>query len=175
LTQVLHLEMGILYFWPAVYKRLTRLDPGTFWPDPKIFFFLTGKKLNFFIFRINFPNLNPNQRWLNRPSPCNKNLTQPGSKFFDPDHHWLHLKNHWSWKKNFIKQHLKSMLKYSLTLNFMFVPAIMGEMHYFLIKAVWFSESRHSKLTKRGQNMVACFLFPIQSHNHLVMETPPYK
>jgi len=39
----------------------------------------------FGIFRGNFPNPYPNQRWLTQPDPSNKNLTRPGSKFFDLD------------------------------------------------------------------------------------------
>jgi len=68
------------YFWPAVNKRPTRLWPlsNFFWPE--------GKKIeNFDIFRGNFPNSNPNHKWLTRPNPSHKKLTRPGSKIFDPD------------------------------------------------------------------------------------------
>jgi len=67
------LEMGPdltrAYFWPAVNKSgqpaldLTQRD--FFWPE--------WKKID--IFRENFPNSNPNHKW----------LTRPESKFFDPD------------------------------------------------------------------------------------------
>jgi len=64
------------YFWPAVKKRWPGFDPGTFWPDPKRFFLTRRKKLEKFdIFRGNFPNSNPNHKW----------MTRPGSKKFDPD------------------------------------------------------------------------------------------
>jgi len=33
----------------------------------------------------NFPNSNPNHKWLTRPDPSHKKLTRPGSKIFDPD------------------------------------------------------------------------------------------
>jgi len=33
------------YFWPAVNKRLACLWPGTFWPDPKRFFFIWRGKI----------------------------------------------------------------------------------------------------------------------------------
>jgi len=75
------LEMGPgptrAYFWPAVNKRLTPFDPVTFRPDPKRFFF-NPKGKNWTIWRFlggNFPNSNPNHKW----------LTRPGSKIFDPD------------------------------------------------------------------------------------------
>jgi len=58
-------------FWPTVKKRLTHFWPG-YW----------GKIEKFVIFRWNFPNLN--QRWLTRPDPSNKKLTQTWLKIFDP-------------------------------------------------------------------------------------------
>jgi len=69
------------YFLPAVNKRLTR---GTFRPDLKRIFWPEEKKIEKFdIFRGNFPNSNPNHKWLTRP--------HPGSKFFDPDPSLLNL------------------------------------------------------------------------------------
>jgi len=59
------------YFWPAVNKRPTRLWPEYFLTRPDDIFFLP-KGLNieiFDIFRGNFPNPYPNQRWLTQPDP----------------------------------------------------------------------------------------------------------
>jgi len=71
------------YFWPAVNKRSTRLWLGYFltWPD-HIFLTPRAKNGKIDIFRGNFPNPCPNQRW----------LTQPGSKNFDPDPSLLYRK-----------------------------------------------------------------------------------
>jgi len=76
----LRLEMGPdptqAYFWPAVNKRPTCLWPGYYWPYPKRFFLTRREKIEKFdIFRGNFPNSNPNHKWLARP----------GSKIFDLD------------------------------------------------------------------------------------------
>jgi len=70
------------YFWPAVNKRLTHL-----WPDPKRFFLTRREKIEKFdSFRGNFPNSNPNHKWLPDPTQATKNwpdLTRV--KNFDPD------------------------------------------------------------------------------------------
>jgi len=78
---VSQLEMGPdptrAYFWPAVNKRPTRLQPGYFLTRPE------GKKIEKFdVFRGNF---NPNHKWLTRPEPQKIDPTWPGSKNFDPD------------------------------------------------------------------------------------------
>jgi len=39
----------------------------------------------FDIFKGNFPNPNPNHKWLTRPDPSYKKWTQLGSNNFDPD------------------------------------------------------------------------------------------
>jgi len=53
------------YFWPAVNKRSTCLWLSAFWPDPKRFFLTWREKIEiFYIFRGNFPNSNPNHKWL---------------------------------------------------------------------------------------------------------------
>jgi len=50
--------------------------------QPKVYFFIKrGKIEKFDIFRGNFPNPNPNQRWLTQPNPSNKNWL----KLFDSD------------------------------------------------------------------------------------------
>jgi len=48
----------------------------------------TEKIEKFDIFRGNFPNSNPNHRWLTQSDPSHKKfkkLTRPGSKNFNPD------------------------------------------------------------------------------------------
>jgi len=71
------------YFWPAVNKRPTRvlsdrIQRYFFWPE--------GKKMEKFdVFRGNFPNSNPNHKWLTRTNPSHKKLTRPGSKILDLD------------------------------------------------------------------------------------------
>jgi len=83
------LEMGPdptwAYFWPAVNKRATRLQPEYFLTRPEEIFFKGQTIEKFDIFRGNFPNSNPNHKWLTRPDPSHKKLTRSGSKFFDPD------------------------------------------------------------------------------------------
>jgi len=57
----------------------SRADPtrAYFWPNPKIFFWPDGEKIEKFdVFRGNFPNPNLNHRWLTQPNP---------SKKIDPD------------------------------------------------------------------------------------------
>jgi len=49
------------YFWPAVNKRPTWLWPGYFPTRPEAIFFD--------VFRGNFPNSNPNHKWLTRLEP----------------------------------------------------------------------------------------------------------
>jgi len=72
------------YFWPAVNKRPTHPQPRYFPTRPEEIFF--SPKGNFFekfdIFRGNFPNSNPNHKWLTQPGPTrpdlsHKKLTQP--------------------------------------------------------------------------------------------------
>jgi len=53
------------------------------WPE-EIFLTRREKIEKFRIFRGNFVNPDPNQRWLTQPNPNNKKLTRPGSKNFDP-------------------------------------------------------------------------------------------
>jgi len=61
------------YFWPALNKMPTRL-----WAE--------GQKIEKFdVFRGNFPNSNPNHKWLTRPEPQKIDPTRPGSKILDPD------------------------------------------------------------------------------------------
>jgi len=73
-----------LTFVPQLIRGRTAFDLGTFWPDPKRFFLLEGKKMEKIdIFKGNFPN--PNHRWLTQPDLSHKKLTQPGAKNFDPD------------------------------------------------------------------------------------------
>jgi len=66
------------YFWPAVNKGPTCLQPR---------YFLTrseGKKIEKFdILRGNFPNSNPNHKWLTNPS--HKKIVPTRSKIFEPD------------------------------------------------------------------------------------------
>jgi len=84
------------YFWPTVNKRPTCLWLRYFLTQPKEIFFIWREKIEKFdIFRGNFPNPNPNYKWLTRPDPvrATKNCTgpkyqkytRPGSKIFDPD------------------------------------------------------------------------------------------
>jgi len=64
----------------AVIKRPTHLWRGYFltWPE--------GKKFEKFdIFRGNFPNPNPNHRWVTQPELLKIDLSRPGSKVFDLD------------------------------------------------------------------------------------------
>jgi len=73
------LEMGLnpnrAYFWPKV---LTHLWPGYFLILPEDIFLSEGIKMKkFVIFKANFPNPNPNQRWLT----C---LTRPEQQKIDP-------------------------------------------------------------------------------------------
>jgi len=74
------------YFWSSVNKRPTRLWPGYFviWLE-EIFFWPEVKKIDKFdIFRGNFPNPNPNHKWLTRPNPTlvKKFLTWTHHQFF---------------------------------------------------------------------------------------------
>jgi len=72
------------YFWPAVNKRLTLFWLGYFLTQPdEIFLDPKGKtREKFGIFRGNFPNPNPNHRWLTRAT---KNWPDPTQvKNFDP-------------------------------------------------------------------------------------------
>jgi len=90
-TQTWTLEIGPdptrAFFWPAVNKRPTRVLSDLtrskfFWPE--------GKKMEKFdIFRGNFPNSNPNHKWLTRPNPSHKKLTRPdpGQKILTGTHH----------------------------------------------------------------------------------------
>jgi len=71
------------YFWPPVNKMLTRLWPGYFLTQPEKIFLPRVEKFD--IFRGNFPNLYPNQRWLTRPEQQKFDPSQPGLKNFDPD------------------------------------------------------------------------------------------
>jgi len=65
------------YFWPTVNKRPTRLWPGYFPTRPEAIFWPEGKKIEKFdVFRGNFPNSNPNHKWLTRPDPGQKILTR---------------------------------------------------------------------------------------------------
>jgi len=78
------------YFWPAVNKRPICLRPGYFLTQPE------GKKIKKFdIYRGNFPNSNPNHKWLPRPdtTQATKNWPDPtcGSKLFDPSLTWSKL------------------------------------------------------------------------------------
>jgi len=73
------------------------------WPED-IFLTQREKIEKFWIVRENFPNPNPNQRWLTWPNPTEQkkmNLTQPGSKFFDSDSSLPELSNvnflNWFW------------------------------------------------------------------------------
>jgi len=60
------------YFWPAVNKRPTRLWPEYF-PTQRDFFWPEGQKIEKIdIFWGNFPNSNPNHKWLTRPDPGQK-------------------------------------------------------------------------------------------------------
>jgi len=73
------LEMGPVptraYFWPAVNKRLTCLWPEYFWTWPKENFLTRrGKKLKNLTILGKF----------SKPKPQMADLTQPGSKNFDP-------------------------------------------------------------------------------------------
>jgi len=55
------------YFWPAVNKGLTRVLSD---PTQRDFFWPEGQKIEKFdIFRGNFPNSNPNHKWLTWPDP----------------------------------------------------------------------------------------------------------
>jgi len=66
-------DTTLAYFWPAVKKRSTRLWLGYFLTQPKEIFFTEREKLG--IFRGNFSNPGPNQRWLTQPDQ--QKLTQP--------------------------------------------------------------------------------------------------
>jgi len=79
------------YFWPTVNKRPTRLWPGYFLTQPEWIFLTGGKKIEKFgIFRRNFPNSNPNPKWLSQPNPtwATKNWPDPGQKFLTRTHHY---------------------------------------------------------------------------------------
>jgi len=82
------LEMGPdptrAYFWLAVNKRLTQLQPGYFPTWPKAIFLTRREKIEKFdVFRGNFRNSNPNHKWLTWPYPTR--ATKNWSKIFDPD------------------------------------------------------------------------------------------
>jgi len=63
------------YFWPVVNKGLIWLWPWYFLTRPfEIFLTPSEKSWKFDIFRRNFPNPNPNHRWLTRPSPSYKKI-----------------------------------------------------------------------------------------------------
>jgi len=72
----------------AVNKRPTHLWPRYFLTDPKIFYLIQrGENWKIWNFRGNFPNPDPNQKWLTQlgPTLAAKNWPyRPGSKFFDP-------------------------------------------------------------------------------------------
>jgi len=80
------------YFWPAVNKRPTHLQPGYFPTQPEEIFFLTQREKieKFDIFRGNFPISNPNRKWLTRPEPQKIDPTRPdpGQKFLTQTHHY---------------------------------------------------------------------------------------
>jgi len=58
------------YFWLAVNKRPTCLWPRYFLTRPKdIFLIQREKNWKFDAFRGNFPNSNPNHKWLTHPEP----------------------------------------------------------------------------------------------------------
>jgi len=71
------------YFWRAVNKRPTCLQPGYFPTQPEeIFFWPKGNKIEKFdVFGGNYPNSNPNHKWLTRPDQ--------GQKFLTQTHHYL--------------------------------------------------------------------------------------
>jgi len=125
-TKGFDLEMGPdptqAYFWPTINKRPSCLWPGYFLIQPKEIFFPKGKIEKFDIFRGNFPNSNPNHKW----------LTQPGSKSFDPDPSLLRIKQlsvldplinqtlepginvrTW-WDRDFLSQNCQYLLKMNL-------------------------------------------------------------
>jgi len=56
--------------WTDLSLLLTRPDEIFLTPEDE-------KIKNLVIFRGNFPNLNPNQRWLTRPGPSNKIAPDP--------------------------------------------------------------------------------------------------
>jgi len=66
------------YFSPAVNKRLTRLWPRYFLIRPEeIFLTRRVKNWKFDILRGNFPNPNPNHRWLTWPDPTQTTKNWP--------------------------------------------------------------------------------------------------
>jgi len=72
------------YFWPAVNKKPTCLWHGYFLTRPE------EKKIGKFdILGGNFPNSNPNHKWLTRPNltPATKNWPYLGQKNLTRTHH----------------------------------------------------------------------------------------
>jgi len=91
------LEMGPYptqaYFWPAVNKSWARLWPEYFLTQPEEIFLTRREKIEKFnIFRGNFPNPNPNHRWLTQPRLLKVDPTRNRTKNFDLDTSlWLQL------------------------------------------------------------------------------------
>jgi len=78
------LQMGPDPTWPSENKRPTRLWPGYFLTQPRRFFLIRREKIEKFgIFRGNFPNLDPNQRWLTQHKRPKFDPARTGSKMFD--------------------------------------------------------------------------------------------
>jgi len=68
--------------------RICKISPE---PTRRYIFWPEGKKVEiFWIFRGNFPNPDPNQKWLTRPDLSNKKLIppNPGQKNFTRTHHY---------------------------------------------------------------------------------------
>jgi len=73
-------------FDPQKIRGQPGSDLGTFWPNQMAFFLPEGPKIEKFeLFRGNFPNPYPNQRWLTQPKQQKFDPTWPGSKNFDSD------------------------------------------------------------------------------------------
>jgi len=79
------------YFWPAVNKRLTPLQPGYFLTQLEENILSWREKIEKFdVFWRNFPNSSPNHKWLTQPEPQKIDPTRPRSKIFDPDPSLVH-------------------------------------------------------------------------------------
>jgi len=83
-----------LSMWEVFVPDQDEVRCFVLWRD---FFTLREKIEKFDILGGNFPNSNPNHKWLTQPKPQKVDPTQPGSKKFDPNPS-LGLCSSWLWQ-----------------------------------------------------------------------------
>jgi len=128
-------------FWPRYFLTL---------PD-EIFFNRRAKNWKIWDFRGNFPNPNPNQRWLTQSNQSNKKFdpTRSGSKILTRTHHYKHgqILNSQPYILDFSQEHMTSQ------------PRILHIFYkYHTVLAFWYlwCLSSSFKVLAHG----TCWLFP---------------